>query len=128
MGSDHTNKCKISNKQLTSVLSTTITLGSNFTWANNRSGHNFTKERLDRAMVNQGKLYLHVDLSYNVLPAIKLDHSPILINFSSRTISKQRRPYMFRYEAAWEVREECTKIVKDAWSRGFNAIQEKIKN
>lgn len=69
-------------------LNSIPTLGPKFTWANNKSEHNFTKERIDRAMVNKCVLNLPIDLSYTVLPAIKSDYSPILINISSRIISK----------------------------------------
>lgn len=77
-------------------------------------------------MVNQEVLDLPVDLSCIVLPTIKSDHSPILINFSSRIQSQQRRPNIFRYEVAWEVREEGSNRVKDTLASNSISIHGKL--
>lgn len=109
-------------------LSSMHTMGPKFTWANNRSGGAFTKERLDRTLVNQEGISMPVELSCSILLAIKSDHSPLLINVSRRITSQLRRPLLFRYEAVWEIREECKSIVQEAWARDSSAVLDKLKN
>lgn len=50
-----------------------------FTWANNRQGSNFTKEKLNRVLSNLLGLDQLIGSHYLVLPAIKSNLSPLLL-------------------------------------------------
>ncbi|KAF5458655.1 hypothetical protein F2P56_022668 [Juglans regia] len=95
--------------------------GSQFTWCNNREGPHFTKERLDRALVNCAWQQLFNFNSVNILPVQTSDHNPLLVttqNSFSPAFTSQRR--LFRYEAAWTKQKDCDDIVKKAW---YGALQ-----
>ncbi|XP_042980012.1 uncharacterized protein LOC122310200 [Carya illinoinensis] len=114
--------------------------GDNFTWSNRREGSDFTKARLDRAFVDKDWRDLKFINSVLVLPAQCSDHNLILVTCSSSYAAKTLRPHIFRYEAAWGKREECSLIVKQAWllschlnpktrasREGLNNCREKLK-
>lgn len=69
-----------------------------------------TKERIDRAMANKKVLDLLPGLCCNVLLAIKSDHFPLLITISSLDEERVKRPYIFKFEVAWDLREDCPKL------------------
>lgn len=52
------------------------TKGLKFTWANNRRGMGFTKERLDRVVANLEWHQRFSDSNCLVLPALKSDQCP----------------------------------------------------
>ncbi|CAI9784323.1 unnamed protein product [Fraxinus pennsylvanica] len=92
-------------------------LGPKFTWSNKREGTQFTKERLDRAVVNPSFLSVFSACVVQVLPVITSDHNPLLINCSiQHDTGDFHRPKLFRYEATWSGKQDCKKIVEDAWS------------
>lgn len=51
------------------------------------------------------------------LPAIKSDHSPILLSFSTKWVKRKKG---FRFEAYWLDDSKCKKVVKEAWSTQHN--------
>ncbi|XP_018809354.2 uncharacterized protein LOC108982439 [Juglans regia] len=89
--------------------------GERFTWSNNRSGNDFTKEKIDRVFGNKewNELYRHGVC--NVLPAIRSDHSPLSVSLHNTSNGRKKRRWCFRYEMAWEIKEECLKMVGEAW-------------
>lgn len=87
-----------------------------FTWSNKRHGAGFTKEKLDRVMANSEGLVVLPDSTCNVLPAVKSDHSPLLINLAHSTHQFTRKHPIFCYKAAWELKDECTRVTKKAWT------------
>lgn len=93
-------------------FSVLITKGLMFTWSDNRRGNGFTKERIDRVMANSNWKHLFTNAFCYVLPALKSDHSPLHINMASSTISSKRKQFIFRYEVAWAVREDCSNNIK----------------
>lgn len=64
------------------ALDEICTQGQKFTRSNNRIGVGFTKERLDRAMVNQKVMELFLGAVYHAFPTLKSDHSPLLLILS----------------------------------------------
>ncbi|XP_042972730.1 uncharacterized protein LOC122304522 [Carya illinoinensis] len=89
-------------------------LGQSFTWSNNRRGRDFTKERIDRAMVNKEWNELFSSGTCTVLAAVRSDHSPLCISKHKEDNGKRKRRVCFRYEAAWDLKDECKKIVEKA--------------
>ncbi|XP_035547014.1 uncharacterized protein LOC118348759 [Juglans regia] len=53
----------------------------------------------------------------NAMAAVKSDHSPLHICMQNLEYGRGRRNRVFRYEAAWELKEECGGIVKEVWSK-----------
>ncbi|XP_035546735.1 uncharacterized protein LOC118348703 [Juglans regia] len=86
-----------------------------FTWSNNRNGNEFTKEKIDRVFGNNEWIDLFRHGVYNVLPAISSDHSPLSVSLHNTSNGRKKRRWCFRYEMAWEVKEECLKVVGEAW-------------
>lgn len=80
--------------------------------SNKRHEAGFTKEKLDRVMANREGLLVLPDSTCNVLPAVKSDHSPLLINLAHSTHQFTRKHPIFRYEAAWELKDECIRVIK----------------
>lgn len=74
--------------------------GDRFTWANNTTGDQFSKERLDRASGNilwMDKFSTHV---VSHLESTQLDHKHILMQ-SKGQAAMQKRDRIFIYEVAW---------------------------
>lgn len=60
--------------------------GPKFTWSNNQHGFAFTKEKLDRVVANLEALELFLGSCYSILPQVKSDHSPLIINISDKML------------------------------------------
>lgn len=73
------------------------------------------KGKIDKAMANHAGMNFLPGSTYLVLPTIKSDHSSLVISFEKDQTPIGRRPYIFRYEAFWELKADCTKIIQEAW-------------
>ncbi|CAI9762864.1 unnamed protein product [Fraxinus pennsylvanica] len=92
-------------------------VGPKFTWSNKREGNQFTKARLDRALVNPSLYNIFSNCVVQVLPVVTSDHNPLLISCNNdHIIGTSRRTTVFRYEAAWSGKQECIDIVGNAWA------------
>jgi hypothetical protein len=91
--------------------------GSKYTWSNKRNSLEFIKERLNRALATPGWSNHFPFFEVEVLATRTLGHKPLWLRFSS-TPPKQRRPKSFKFEAYWNVDEECAQVIKEAWDRG----------
>ncbi|XP_042944830.1 uncharacterized protein LOC122278715 [Carya illinoinensis] len=90
-------------------------VGSHYTWCNNREGTGFTKERLDRGLVNCA---WHDDFDSNlvtILPTLCSDHNPLYISSKATDPTPRTHRKIFRYEASWAKQEECVAVIKRAW-------------
>lgn len=92
------------------------TKGCAYTWANNRSGEDLVRERLDRAVCNIEWRLAYPEAEVVALPAIASDHSPILLTTQLITRKGKRN---FTFEAFWIEHEECRQVVEDAWSASY---------
>lgn len=90
-------------------------IGSKFTWSNKREGGSFTKERLDRAFGNGLLPSFYNNCEVHILPALTLDHSPLLILCENFDDAAHKAQKLFRYEASWSTKQECRSIVENAW-------------
>lgn len=87
--------------------------GKKFTWNNNREGHMFTKERLDRAFRNSSWATMFESTNVTTPPAQSTsDHSPLLVEMKNERPGIFNKEKLFRYEVSWEKREECKKLLK----------------
>jgi exonuclease III len=87
--------------------------GSTFTWSNKRSSGEFVKERLDRALATAGWCAKFPDVEVQVMASRSSDHRPLWVSFTSPPIWI---PRIFRFEASWNVSEDCAEVIKKAWS------------
>jgi endonuclease/exonuclease/phosphatase family metal-dependent hydrolase len=89
--------------------------GPRFTWCNGRSGEDFTRERLDRAVANGEWTNLFNVVEVLVLPRSKSDHHPLLVSFSNSRDVKWSKCRRFRYEACWGKHREPHQLIKQVW-------------
>ncbi|XP_042950127.1 uncharacterized protein LOC122282241 [Carya illinoinensis] len=82
--------------------------------ANNRSGQNFTKEQLDRALANPSWLK---EASCIVNPAVKSDHSALHINLGNQRNQGRPQSKLLRFEVAWTLKEGYATTLKEAWGK-----------
>ncbi|XP_042952580.1 uncharacterized protein LOC122289520 [Carya illinoinensis] len=86
-----------------------------FTWSNNRTGTNHTKEILDSALGNPTWLQMFRDASCMVIPVVKSDHSPLKICLDCKWKIGNSNVRIFRFEAAWNLKEGCDHSIKEGW-------------
>jgi len=89
--------------------------GSRFTWSNRRSDAMFTKERLDRAVANQGWCTLFQDITVNILAARASGHNPVQVCFSVHQPERHSYKRHFKFEESWTKDSEWLKVLKSAW-------------
>lgn len=87
--------------------------GSKFTWSNKRYSRELIKERLDRALATAGWCANVPETTVEVMAARSSDHRPLWVSFTSPPI---QIPRIFRFEASWNVSEDCADVIKKAWS------------
>lgn len=87
--------------------------GSKFTWSNKRSSAEFVKERMDRALATAGSCGQYPDAVVEVLPTRSSDHRSLWIRFQPNHIQS---PKLFRFEANWNVSEDCADVIKTVWN------------
>jgi hypothetical protein len=89
--------------------------GPKFTWCNGRSGEEYTRERLDRALANQVWTALYNVVEVNVLPRYSSDHHPLLVDFSHTQDVRWEKSTMFKYEASWAKQKGHQEVIKKVW-------------
>ncbi|KAG8482208.1 hypothetical protein CXB51_026860 [Gossypium anomalum] len=98
-----------------------------FTWANNREGDAFVKERLDRFFISDNNLECFPFMATKVIRQSASDHDAILLDTEGRKpkehITDSR--LKFRYDVCWAKDTEAKNIIKKAWQKGDD-IMEKI--
>lgn len=93
-------------------LSGIPTKGPKFTCFNHRQGEGFTKEKLDRSLANPKGMEIFSSFYCHVLSALKSNDSPLFISITSRNEIHGKKAFIFRYEAGWDLYDNCTKVVK----------------
>jgi hypothetical protein len=90
--------------------------GPKFTWHNKRESSEFVKERLDRVLATGGWCAWFLMVVVEVLAALSSDHNPLWIRFQPNNhLSRIAKP--FRFEAFWNLDEDCGRVIKDVWDR-----------
>jgi hypothetical protein len=69
--------------------------GSKFTWCNNRTNHNFTKERLDKVVANSGWYEKFRVVEVIVLAVRSFGHCPLLVTYGNGRRFFRRRSFKF---------------------------------
>ncbi|XP_042942912.1 uncharacterized protein LOC122277098 [Carya illinoinensis] len=104
--------------------------GVRFTWSSNKGGKAFIKEMIDRAFANKECVEPKISIiwatewsdlfksgSSTALPTIQSDHSPLVIEKHTKGLKGKKRGNCFKYEVAWEMREDCLKTIAEAWRK-----------
>ncbi|XP_042944707.1 uncharacterized protein LOC122278595 [Carya illinoinensis] len=91
--------------------------GDKFTWSNKHADETFTKERLDRVVVNAKWKSSFRESWVEVLAARCSDHRPLLWCMYQTRNNGIRRRKVFRYEASWALEEECNEVLKRVWDQ-----------
>lgn len=71
---------------------------------------------MDRVVAHQSRMAMFSGSLYNVLPQIKSNHSPFLINITTPIIVARQEQKLFQYEIVWQLRKECYQVIDNAWS------------
>ncbi|KAH7844378.1 hypothetical protein Vadar_027327 [Vaccinium darrowii] len=87
--------------------------GYPFTWRNNRPGHEYIQERLDRVLATPAWCLLFHQASVVHLDTVGSDHSALLLNLKS---VPPRRRAPFRFDARWVEEDEVQDIINQSWS------------
>ncbi|KAF5454989.1 hypothetical protein F2P56_024609 [Juglans regia] len=106
--------------------------GHGFTCSNKHSDQSFTKERLDRFVVNDKCKSLYKEMRVEALSGRCSDHLPILLSMDEGEQSRMRKLFPFRFEACWIKQEECV-VIRRGWVKGqsiaepFQRFQARLK-
>jgi hypothetical protein len=78
---------------------------------------------LDRALASPAWCGQFPGVVVEVLPVTTSDHKPLWLRFKP---SFQLAPILFRFEACWNVDEDCGAVIEQAWERdmtGCNSVE-----
>ncbi|XP_021730608.1 uncharacterized protein LOC110697550 [Chenopodium quinoa] len=89
--------------------------GSVFTWQRGRSIETLVRERLDRFLGDNEWCVKFPQFSVRHLVRVASDHSPIMLD-TINYFDRGKTVKLFRFEALWLSKEECSKVVKEAWT------------
>jgi hypothetical protein len=92
-----------------------------------REGHGHVYERLDRASGNQAWRLQFPEMRVKVLPRIKFDYHPILVEPNYSSESWQGSPRPFRFEAAWTTRKNFAAFLNENW-QGHLELHSSLKS
>jgi hypothetical protein len=106
------------------------TLGSFFTWTNNRFGDENVALRLDREFCNEEWLNFWHNSACTTLVRHQSDHNPLLL---SVIFSAVKHVTPFKFFKMWTSLVDCHKLVLDTWSQGVRGqgmmrFQAKLRN
>eukprot|EP00253_Pinus_taeda_P015345 PITA_15345 len=98
-------------------------LNGRFTWSNKRVGNNNIKERLDRILVQERIVARFSNIQSKILLGYFSDHKPVALILDK---GKNMGPLPFKYNKAWDSKEEFRALVKEQWAKEAknNAVEE----
>jgi len=87
--------------------------GTRYTWSNKRDAGEFIKERFDRTVATTSWSLQFLNASVEVLPVCNSDHKTLWLKFDKACVVSAR---LFCCEAKWNIDEERSSIVQEAWA------------
>jgi hypothetical protein len=87
--------------------------GTRYPWSNKRDAGEFIKERFDREVTTTSWSLQFLNASVEVLPVCNSDHKPMWLKFDKACVVSAR---LFCCEAKWNIDEERSSIVQEAWA------------
>ncbi|PNX99664.1 ribonuclease H, partial [Trifolium pratense] len=105
-------------------------LGEVFTWTNRQEDHHHIKARLDRFLASEDWTNTFSNFKNTHLVRYSSDHNPILLDFSSNPVCRQRQHQHKRkkYEMMWTRHEDHFTIVKEAWQSARGTLNSKLES
>lgn len=109
-------------------------VGDKFTLSNKDVDDFFTKKRFDRVVVDIKWSNLFSNGLVKILPAIRSDHRPIMLELNGKNFDGRRWRRIFRFEAKWVLEEESATIIQEAWMSSaddqdpLQIVQKKLKS
>ena len=90
--------------------------GPRFTWRGGiRNGYGRVYERLDRCFCNVQWRQLYQNANVLVLPRVRSDHHPILVELEKVRGRAHGVERPFRFEAAWLQHGKFTEFIRKSW-------------
>ena len=75
------------------------------------------RERLDRALANDGWQRKFVNATVHHLNYSKSDHRPILMSLDEEPVHEHNGPTLLRLESRWLKEKRFLEVVQQAWDR-----------
>ncbi|KAL2900399.1 hypothetical protein RDABS01_025481 [Bienertia sinuspersici] len=95
--------------------------GASHTWSSGNSVETWKSARLDRALCNGDWSCRFENAHVKHLPAIRLDHCPLLISPNGfAPLNALNKP--FRFQGVWLSHEKFQDFVEEKWDKGCNLI------
>lgn len=88
--------------------------GHPFTWQRGNTPSTLVRERLDRMLTNDAWCYVFPSWEVLHLPRYRTDHNSLLL-MTGINDNYRRGNKLFKLEAMWLSKEECGKVVEEAW-------------
>lgn len=85
-----------------------------FTWSNKRTGNNNVKERLDRILVQERTIARFSNIQRKIIQGYISDHKPVALILDK---GKNKGPLPFKYNKAWDSKEEFRNLIKEQWAK-----------
>jgi len=89
-------------------------IGLKYTWSNKRERGMFVKERLDGGLASPEWGALFPNVVIEVEASTCSDYHPLRIRLNQLFHPAQK---IFRFEASWNVTEDCKEVIKQAWHK-----------
>lgn len=109
-------------------------IGYPYTWNNKRPGVANTKQRLDRAMANDGwRKKFQASIVIHLF-SDDSDHHRLVLQTKSDGRVHNKGLRAFKFEESWLMWDDCEKTVLESWNKeeraqsGMNNIKERIRN
>ena len=109
-------------------------IGYPYTWNNKRLGAANTRQRLDRAVANDGWREKYQASTVTHLFSHASDHRPLVLQTKSDWRVHNKGPRAFKFEESWLMWDDCEKMVLESWNKdesaqsGMHNIKEGIRN
>ena len=85
-----------------------------FTWSNKRTGNNNIKERLDRILAQERTVARFSNIQSKIIQGYISDHKPVALTLDK---GKNMGPLPFKYNKAWDNKEEFRNMIKEQWAK-----------
>lgn len=89
-----------------------VAKSASFTWYNVRSGSAYVERKLDKSLCNNSWLDVCQTMVSTILPRLRSDHHPILVESS---FSFLRLACRFKFIEIWTLHDTCRGFIIDYW-------------
>ncbi|KAF7844736.1 reverse transcriptase [Senna tora] len=97
--------------------------GSSFTWFNKRTGDDFIKEKLDRALGNVQLMMAFPKAQVFINDPVGSDHGALVANLNYCDVKSRRS---FKFEISWLDHPDYKEVMRNGWFKSDAMIEEVI--